>query len=60
MGLKITMMILSTGKECILKEKEIKLLFAGLYYAYVRDSITTRKKDYKKLIGKLNKLTGRL
>ena len=42
------------SKEITLSQAEMKLLVGGVYYAYVRDSISSRQKDYKKLLAKLN------
>lgn len=35
---------------------EINLLMQGLYYARIRDSITERQNEYKKLLAKLNEV----
>ena len=39
-----------------LSQAEVKLLMGGLYYARIRDSITERQTEYKKLLAKLNEV----
>jgi len=36
-----------------LSQAEVKLMLQGIYYARIRDSITERQTEYKKLLAKL-------
>jgi hypothetical protein len=60
MANEFNLTMIGTKNNCILKSKEMKLIFSGVYYAMVRDSISGRQKEYKKLLRKLNQLTGRI
>lgn len=46
--------------KAYLSQTEIKLLLGGIYYAMIRDSIDDRKKAYKLLLAKLNKVVNEM